>query len=99
VPLSKDSYLALKEKVKDLCTLDTSLLRQYLEQRKRVQPLVPKEALSKARALLLVQHPLNTQNRRLFKPSRPCCSSKAIAPIPFGFTPMNFTACYGYWAL
>lgn len=67
LPLSKESYEALKAQVKDRAILNAKPLKQYLEQRKSVRPSVKNDALSKQRALLLLQHPLNHQNLQAFK--------------------------------
>jgi len=67
VPLSKESYAALKVQIKGRADLNTKLLKQYLEQRKSVHPFVKNDALSKQRALLLLQHPLNPQTLQAFK--------------------------------
>ena len=43
--LSKEAYL-LKEALNGLAVLDTNLLKQYLQQRKAVQPLAQREQLA-----------------------------------------------------
>jgi hypothetical protein len=55
--LSKESYLRIKETLKDNATLNSEPLRRYLEQKKAVQPLLKKPKVTKARAQLLLNFP------------------------------------------
>lgn len=49
-----------------LATLETSLLRKYLEERQLFLPVTSKEKVSKQRAMILLQHPLSEENRSAF---------------------------------
>ncbi len=67
VPLTKEHYLLVKEKLGSMATLDTKALQQYLEQRKAVQPLVQKkEQMSYRRAYILKECPLSPENLSAF---------------------------------
>jgi integrase len=67
VPLTKEHYLLLKTVLSPHATLDTTALRQYLEQRKAVQPLMDKEeGHSYKRSSLLQECPLNRDNLASF---------------------------------
>jgi site-specific recombinase XerD len=67
LPLSKESYLTIKEALKEKATLNSEPLRRYLEQRKAVQPLLKKPKVTKARAQLLLDFPLCPENLEAFK--------------------------------
>jgi site-specific recombinase XerD len=62
VPLSKESYLQVKEALSGIAELDLSLLKQYLEQKKAVAAKGPAPKMTKARAKLLIEYPLSPEN-------------------------------------
>lgn len=66
LPLTKEQYLVLKEAVKDKAQLDSSLLKQYLEQRKSVQPVLKTGKINKTRADMLLLQPLSAENLQAF---------------------------------
>ena len=66
LPLSRASYQLLADTLKGKAALDTYLLKQYLEQRKSVQPLRKQERVSRQRAQIMLQHPLSEDNLKAF---------------------------------
>lgn len=79
LPFSKDSYNVLRLKTKDILAIDATLLKKYLEQRKSL-PTLEQRKISKQRALLLRQHPLNTQNLQAFKAFHALLQLKGYSP-------------------
>src|SRR4051794_28112863 len=67
LPLSKESYLIIKEALKERAAISPEPLRKYLEQKKAVQPLMKKPTVTKARAQLLINYPLCSENLEAFK--------------------------------
>jgi site-specific recombinase XerD len=67
LPLSKESYLTIKAALNGKATLNSDPLRRYLEQKKAVQPLGNKPAISKTRAQQLLNFPLCPENLEAFK--------------------------------
>ncbi|MCU7552910.1 hypothetical protein OCK74_27570 [Chitinophagaceae bacterium LB-8] len=80
LPLNKEQYLILKETLRDKAQLDSSILRQYLEQKKSVQPLLKTEKISKQRAELLLQFPLNKDNLQAFTQYQELLQLKGYSP-------------------
>jgi integrase/recombinase XerD len=74
LPLSKENYLKIKAFLTDKATLDTSPLRQYLEQRKGASPLIQKEKVSKARHSCLLTFLFRKKTWRLFRSTKSCSS-------------------------
>jgi site-specific recombinase XerD len=66
LPLSKEQHLILKDALKEKAQLDNSLLKQYLEQRNSVQPLLPSGKVNKTRAAMLLHQPLSAENLQAF---------------------------------
>lgn len=67
LPLTKENYETIKAFLAGKATLHTAVLRQYLEQRKCVQPLQKGKTISKARAILISTHPLSKENIEAFR--------------------------------
>jgi hypothetical protein len=80
VPLNKEQYHNLKETLKDKAQLDSSLLKQYLEQRKSVQPLLKTGKINKARTEMLLMHPLNGENLKAFTQYQDLLRLKGYSP-------------------
>jgi integrase/recombinase XerD len=84
VPLTREHYTLLKAALSASSVLDISALRQYLEQRKAVQPVVEKkEALSPKRAYLLQEFPLNKDNLAAFARFQQTLQLKAYSKNTF----------------
>ena len=67
LPLNEASYNSIRKGFNEIAVLDTSRLRQYLLQR-RVTPIVKQSnRISKARAELMILHPLSEANLEAFK--------------------------------
>lgn len=66
LPLSKANYQLLADTLKGKATLQTHLLKQYLEQRKSVETLRKREQVSKKRAQIMLQQPLSEANLKAF---------------------------------
>ncbi|HEV7329978.1 MAG TPA: site-specific integrase [Flavisolibacter sp.] len=67
VPLSQLHYTLVKAALTSRALLDISALRQYLEQRKAIQPVAAKpEKISSLRSYLLQEFPLNNENLAAF---------------------------------
>jgi hypothetical protein len=67
LPLNQEEYKRIKEALKEKATLNSEPLRKYLEQKKAVQPLLKKPKVTKARAQLLLNFPLCSENLEAFK--------------------------------
>ncbi|MER3465440.1 MAG: integrase, partial [Chitinophagaceae bacterium] len=67
LPLSQETYLLIKEHLKGKAELNIEVLRTYLAQRKASKMLIPSDKVSKARAELLMQYPLNKENLEAFE--------------------------------
>jgi integrase/recombinase XerD len=67
LPLSKEHYEKIKAFLADKATLQVAFLRQYLEQRKNIAPLKNGQRLSKARALIISNHPLSKENLEAYR--------------------------------
>lgn len=84
LPLSKDHYGLLKSALKDKVTLDTTTLRQYLEGRKALIPVTKGTAgsarITKARAELLLLHPLCKENVSAFNRFKQLLELKGYSP-------------------
>jgi integrase/recombinase XerD len=78
IPLSKQNYETLKEKTKGVATLETSSLKKYLLQRKAVEPL--SSSISKQRASILMQQPLNESNLKAFNHFQTLLQLKGYSP-------------------
>lgn len=84
VPLTKEHYQQLTAALAGYALLDTTALKQYLQQRKAVQPLVEKkEAISQKRAYLLQTFPLNGENLAAFTRFQQTLQLKAYSPNTF----------------
>jgi integrase/recombinase XerD len=66
MPLSKESYLLIRDALDGAAIIDTDPLKAYLEQRRAVQFLTKGEQVSKQRAHILIKHPLCPQNLEAF---------------------------------
>jgi integrase/recombinase XerD len=80
LPLSKANYGLLCDALKGKVTLDTSRLKQYLEQRKSVQHLKSRERVSQKRAQILIQHPLSEENLKAFRQYTDLLQLKGYSP-------------------
>ena len=80
LPLNKESYSKLQNALECKLILDNSLLKQYLEQRKCIQPLLKTEKVSKARTELLLMHPLNEENLTAFNQFQALLRLKNYSP-------------------
>jgi site-specific recombinase XerD len=78
LPLSKESYLAIKEKTIGTGTLETSALKKYLQQRKAVQPV--SGSICKQRANIIIQHPFNQANLEAFTRFQAMLQLKGYSP-------------------
>jgi site-specific recombinase XerD len=83
LPLHKESYTQLKEKVGSVATIDAATLKKYLIQRKAVQPLVSHNRLTRQRALQLLKHPLNEANLLAFSRFQALLQLKGYSPNTF----------------
>jgi integrase/recombinase XerD len=66
LPLSRPNFLLLATALKGKATLDTRLLKQYLEQRKSRQPLKSRERVTRQQANLMIRQPLFEENLKAF---------------------------------
>jgi integrase/recombinase XerD len=66
LPLGRQHYDLLKNAVSEKAIINDTALRNYLQQKKAVKPLLTREKVSKQRSLLLIQHPLNDVNLEAF---------------------------------
>lgn len=80
LPLNKPNFLLLADALKAKATLDTQLLKQYLEQRKSVQLLHNRERVSQKRAQILLQQPLSEENLEAFRQYQQLLLLKAYRP-------------------
>ncbi|MCU7552844.1 site-specific integrase [Chitinophagaceae bacterium LB-8] len=80
VPLNKEQYHQLRETLKDKVQLDSTLLKQYLEQRKSVQPLMKSKRINRTRAEMLLLHPLNKDNLEAFTQYQELLQLKGYSP-------------------
>ena len=78
--LSKEDYLAIKNCLETIAVLDLTELRNYLQQRKSVRSLVKTEKLSRARALALLEFPLNDYNLNAFLSFQHMIQLKGYSP-------------------
>ena len=83
MPLNQENYGRIKELVKAKATLDTSLLREYLAQRKAALPLLKQDKLSKARANMLLNFPLSKENLEAFTNYQALLKLKGYSPRTF----------------
>jgi hypothetical protein len=67
LPLSKENYLKIKEAIKDKANINSEALRDYLVQKKAIQPLLKKPTVTKARAKQLLDFPLSPENLEAFE--------------------------------
>jgi site-specific recombinase XerD len=67
LPLSKEAYENIRAFLEGKATVDIKQLKAYLEQRKSVQPLIKREKLTKARALIISSFPLSIENLQAFR--------------------------------
>jgi site-specific recombinase XerD len=80
MPLCKESYTLLKEKVGSMAAIDSAALKKYLIQRKAVQPLLSRIKLTRQRAQQLVQQPLNAANLEAFRRFQALLQLKGYSP-------------------
>jgi integrase/recombinase XerD len=80
VPLNKEQFYQLKEALRDKVQLDSTLLKQYLEQRKSVQPLLKTQRINRARAEMLLLHPLIGDNLEAFTRYQELLQLKGYSP-------------------
>jgi hypothetical protein len=66
LPLQKDSYLLVHEKLSKDVQFNTFPLKQYLDQRKHL-PIPSGKYLSKRKATMLLTTPLSTENAKAFE--------------------------------
>ncbi|WP_121354111.1 tyrosine-type recombinase/integrase [Flavisolibacter nicotianae] len=84
VPLTREHYTLLKSALSASSNLDTAALRQYLEQRKAIQPVIEKkDTISPKRAYLLREFPLNTENLAAFARFQQTLQLKAYSKNTF----------------
>lgn len=83
LPLQKENYQLIKAILKDKAILDTSTLRQYLEQRKTVLPLLNQPKVSKQRADMILQYPLSKDNQNAFSQYMELLQLKGYSPKTF----------------
>jgi site-specific recombinase XerD len=83
LPLSKDVYLQIKTFLKDKASLDLLPLRSYLEQRKASELLLHNSKVSKGRAQLLLEFPLQKDNLEAFKKFQNKLIVKGYSPQTF----------------
>jgi hypothetical protein len=67
IPLSREHYEGAQAFFKERFSFDATQLRQYLAQRKASAALIQKQKVSKARAQLLLDFPLCTENLEAFQ--------------------------------
>jgi integrase/recombinase XerD len=82
VLLKRDNYLKIKQAFTGKAILDTTHLELYLDQRKSIVP-VTNDKISKARALALIEHPLNGENLLAFKKFQNMLVLKGYSPNTF----------------
>ncbi|RYZ49026.1 MAG: integrase [Sphingobacteriales bacterium] len=80
LPLNRENFECIKEYLADKAALNAADLRRYLEQRKAVLPLVPKQTLSKRGTTLLLNHPLCPENLSAFQGFRHLLLLKGYSP-------------------
>jgi site-specific recombinase XerD len=83
IPLSRESYELASTYFKSKLSLDASLLRRYLEQRKAVRPDARLPSVSKARADLLIHFPLSKENLKAFEQYQRLLKLKGYSPRTF----------------
>ena len=67
VPLTKQHYQQVTKALSPFVSFESTALKQYLEQRKAMQPVIErKDALSHKRSYLLQEYPLNKENLAAF---------------------------------
>ncbi|MEI6949522.1 site-specific integrase [Paraflavisolibacter sp. H34] len=66
LPLSRENYLLVTGMLRDSATIDAEPLKNYLEQRKAVQPILKEGRISKQRAGIILEHPLSAENLEAF---------------------------------
>lgn len=80
LPLNKEQYIILQDALKDKIQLDSTLLKQYLEQRKSVLPLMKTQRINKTRAEMLLSRPLSEENLEAFNKYRELLQLKGYSP-------------------
>ncbi|RYY42047.1 MAG: integrase, partial [Chitinophagaceae bacterium] len=65
--LSKSAYEGIKERLKAVAQIDATALKNYLQERKAYLTLNGSNQLSKQRANIILQYPLNETNRIAFE--------------------------------
>ena len=83
LPLSKPNFGLLSDALKGKALLDTTHLKQYLEQRKSVQLLRKRERVSKQRAQIMLQQPLSEENLIAFSQYQQLLLLKGYSPQTF----------------
>lgn len=83
VPLNKESYEKAQTFFQQKITLDASLLRRYLEQRKGAALLLVKDRVSKKRATILHDFPLSPDNLKAFQQFQQLLVLKGYSPNTF----------------
>ena len=67
LPLSKAHYIAIRDVLQGKAILDSSALKEYLEQRRALQPTMRKCKPGPAKARLIVEQPICRPNREAFQ--------------------------------
>jgi site-specific recombinase XerD len=84
VPLTQEHYTLLKDAVSSAALVDYTVLKNYLEQRKAVQPLQEsREKLSHKRSYLLQEFPLSKENLEAFRRFQQTIQLKAYSKSTF----------------
>ena len=79
IDCTKAAYDELVKQVSQKCVVDTSILKQYLQQRKVLVP-VPKDKISAATATLALTHALHTDNLMALSAMRNMLVLKGYSP-------------------